>query len=108
METPTTNGDNGKKAPECSEFGNLSEGLSVVDTFMLIKPLCNKKGFVVFNSAIRIVLNLEYPFAANGMVAQRERYDGPSIISLKCGDFGFLGFDPFGVLTSLVICLWLD
>jgi hypothetical protein len=59
-----------EEAADGGYFGNWGEGVFVIDTFALCKPLCNKPGFVTLDAAISFVLDLKNPLATDGSLAR--------------------------------------
>ena len=64
VEIPTTNGGNSKKTLKSGELGHGSKSFSIVNTFALGEAFGNKASFVMFNNAIRIILDLGRPSRA--------------------------------------------
>ncbi len=108
VEIPTTNGGNSKKTSKSGELGHGSKSFSIVNTFTLSEAFGNKASFVMFNSAIRIILDLVDPSAPNRTMTRRKRDHGPSVISLKGTNLRFHSMDPLGILASLLISFWFD
>ena len=73
----------------------------VINAFGLSETFGNKTSLKPFNRAIRAMLDFVEPFAANGLLLERESGKGPCISEFQGINFRLHGLLPLGIRFSL-------
>jgi hypothetical protein len=73
VDLPSRTSYKGKNHSNIIHLCNRGKGLSVFDTFLLIKSLCNQERFMILNNTFKGKFGLVYPSTFHNVLPLRSR-----------------------------------